>query len=360
MRDGAAAFAVEAEDDIHLLRVANAVLGHRRTLAGVPLAFAVVAVIASFAVRPTFTASTTFLPESPSGASSLSNLSGLASQFGISIGSGDGTEPQFYVRLLRSRQVFDSVLLSRFPSRASITSPADSSTLLDLLGAEGDSLPERLHDGREKLLDLVGIDADRETGVVEVRVDSRDPALAADVANAFVAFLGAFNTTSRQTRARYLREFVEARSQSAAQELEVAENELRLFFERNRTWEQSPQLRIEVDRLQRRVTLRQDILLTLNREFETARIEEVNDQPVISVIDRAQVPQRKSKPRRMLWLFLSLVGGTLVALVHVAVKERTNKQRAADPEEYERFRRLLADAREDFRLLRVRRSVDRE
>jgi len=52
--------------------------------------------------------------------------------------------------------------------------------------------------------------------------------------------------------------------------------------------------------LQRRLNTAQDLYLTLLREFETARIEEVNDTPVLTVIDSAIPPRRKSHPRRIL------------------------------------------------------------
>src|SRR5207302_5373973 len=44
----------------------------------------------------------------------------------------------------------------------------------------------------------------------------------------------------------------------------------------------------------------------------TARIEEVNDTPVITVIDSAVVPHRKSSPRRTLWAVLAFaLSGTV-------------------------------------------------
>ena len=63
----------------------------------------------------------------------------------------------------------------------------------------------------------------------------------------------------------------------------------------------------EEGRLRRQVEVRQELYLTLRREYETARIEEVNDTPVITVIDSALVPQRKSRPNRPLWAVLALM-----------------------------------------------------
>ena len=52
-----------------------------------------------------------------------------------------------------------------------------------------------------------------------------------------------------------------------------AEEQLRGFYERNRSWQQSPQLTFDEGRLRRQVEIRQEVYLTLRREYETARVE---------------------------------------------------------------------------------------
>jgi len=141
------------------------------------------------------------------------------------------------------------------------------------------------------------------------------------VANAFVTYLNAFNTQYRQSQAREQRRFVEQRLADGANELRDAEENLRTFYERNRSWQQSPQLTFEEGRLRRQVEIRQELYLTLNREYETARMEEVNDTPVITVIDTATAPVKKSKPKRALLVGIALVLGGMVGAFWAAGAE---------------------------------------
>ena len=143
---------------------------------------------------------------------------------------------------------------------------------------------------------------DARTNIVEVRVDAMDRGLAAAVANRFIEALTEFNSRSRQSRARERRRFVEERVAEVETELRQREEVLKTFLERNRTF-QSPQLAFEEGRLRSDVEIQQEIFLTLRREYEYARIEEVNEVPVITVIDRAVPPLLRSRParRRLRW-----------------------------------------------------------
>src|SRR5207247_10065243 len=174
--------------------------------------------------------------------------------------------------------------------------------------------------GSNALGRLQGVGAtqvDDQTGMVRANVTSWYPELAAAIANRFIDYLNDFNTRKRQSQARERRKFVEQRITAAELELRAAEEELRTFYERNRSYQQAPQLVFEEGRLRRQVEIRQEVYLTLKREYETARIEEVNDTPVITVIDVAVVPQEKSWPKRTLFVVLSFLLALLARVVWV-------------------------------------------
>ncbi len=105
----------------------------------------------------------------------------------------------------------------------------------------------------------------------------------------------------------------EQQADSAGRELRVAEDRLKGFYEQNRLWSQSPALQYQLGQLQRQVDIEKEVYLTLRRNLETARIDEVNDLPLISVIDWA-VPSRERKPSRMLVILASLVVGMVVSI----------------------------------------------
>jgi len=290
---------------------------------GLPLLLSVLTGIVSLVVQPTYTATTTFVPEaSPQSGRLPAGLAGLATQFGLSLGNDASKSPKFYAAVARSRELMEHVLLSNYVDpRRHAGAPADSITLLRILDVKGRDSADSLYRGVKKLDNLVSVTVNGATNIVSVSVDANNPSLAAAVANRFVEYLNAFNAQSRQSQAREQRKFVEQRLTDGEQDLRVTEEALRTFYERNRSWQQSPQLVFDEGRLRRQVEIRQELYLTLKREYEAARIEEVNDTPVITVIDSATAPVKKSKPKRVLLVAIALVlGGMLGAFWAVGVE----------------------------------------
>jgi hypothetical protein len=124
-----------------------------------------------------------------------------------------------------------------------------------------------------------------------------------------------------------------------------------MFYEHNRSSQQAPRLMAEEDRLRREVDVRQEIYLTLNREYETARIDEVNDVPVITVIDPAVPPAEKSSPKRGMLAILAFVGGGVVAVVLAFGAEHADRLRREDDGEYRELRGRLRGLRADLTAL---------
>ena len=87
------------------------------------------------------------------------------------------------------------------------------------------------------------------------------------------------------------------RLETVKKELRKAEEELKRFRERNRVIQQSPELQMEYGRLQRQVTLKQEVYTTLQTEREMAEIELVKETPVINVLDEAVAPEQRAKPK---------------------------------------------------------------
>jgi uncharacterized protein involved in exopolysaccharide biosynthesis len=123
----------------------------------------------------------------------------------------------------------------------------------------------------------------------------------------------------------------------AEAELRAAEDELRDWLERNRQFENSPELRFQYERLQRQVTIKQEVFTTLRRSYEEARIQEVNDTPVITVIDRAVPPEQKSSPKRKLNVILALFLGGIVGVFGAFGREFAERARESEKGEYEEF-----------------------
>lgn len=301
-------------DEVSLVGVFNTLLRRWRLVLGIPVLFAILAGLVSFVVPPTFSASTTFVPEQRSQNRLPSALVGLAGQLGVSIGADPSQSPRFYGDLLHSRELLERTLVSRYADPRENAASGDSAPLLRILGVDGRNPDDSLAHGVKRLEELVTVRVDAQTNVVRVIVSSRYARLAADVANRLVLFLNDFNMQKRQSQARERRRFSEERVLAADSALRRAEESVRFFYDRNRDWQQSSNLVFEEARLRRQVTINQELYLTLKREFETARIEEVNDTPVITIIDTAVVPQQRSQPRPLLWMIVAFIVGTMISV----------------------------------------------
>lgn len=76
----------------------------------------------------------------------------------------------------------------------------------------------------------------------------------------------------------------------------------------------SAQLQIEKQRLEREVSLQEELFKTLKRELELARISEKKEASAVSIIDRAVPPEHPSRPRTMLNVLLAAVVGFMLAV----------------------------------------------
>jgi uncharacterized protein involved in exopolysaccharide biosynthesis len=67
-----------------------------------------------------------------------------------------------------------------------------------------------------------------------------------------------------------------------------------------------PELKLELARLTRRVMVEEKVHALLIEEYEKSSIEEARDTPTVQVLDRADVPELKSRPKRAM---ITLIGG---------------------------------------------------
>ncbi len=336
------------EDEISVLEILNVLLKRWRAVLGFPVVVTMVVLAVSFLVPPTYTAVTSFVPEVRSQSRLPAGVAGIAGQFGIALGAEASQSPRFYADVAKSREILDRLLLTRYPDPRATREPQDSTTLLSILDPGGRNPADSLQRGAKKLAGLLSVDANQQTGIVTVKADSHYPELAAAVANTLVAYLNEFNTHTRQSQARERRKFIEQRVAQGERDLRDAEEALKAFYQANRSWQQSPQLVFEEGRLRRQVEVRQELYLMLRREYETARIEEVNDTPVITVIDSAVVPQLKSSPRRRLWALVALVTSGICAVFWAFGAEYFDRARREQDEPFRDFVSTMRRVRQEL------------
>jgi tyrosine-protein kinase Etk/Wzc len=110
-----------------------------------------------------------------------------------------------------------------------------------------------------------------------------------------------------------------------------------------------PEVTLEFARRVRRVKTEEAVYRLLVEEYEKARIEEARDTPTIQVLDRATVPELRSRPRRTVLVLLGGILGlgwsTLFALFLTVWREDAHGTRAA----LGVFRPIASDASRLFR-----------
>ena len=334
--------------DVSVIEMLSVLLRRWRLVAGLPLLVAVITGIVSLVTRATYTATATFVPEVRTQSRLPGTVTTLAGQLGLPLGTDPSQSPRFYAQVAHSRELLERLLLTRFPGKPAEAPVSDSTTLLRLIQVKGRDHADSLARGVRELDDLIAVRVDLQTNIIRLSADARSPDLAAAVANRLVEYLNDFNTKTRQSQARERRKFVEQRVVAAAQELGGAEEAVKTFYERNHGWQQAPELVFEEARLRRQVTISQEVYLTLKREYETARIEEVNDTPVFTVIEAAIPPQERSRPRRTLQVLLALVVGTLISVPWAFAAQHFERARHDGDADYREFSALLERVRGDL------------
>jgi len=300
---------MEPEEGISFDGVIRLLRRHRVLVASCALFAAVTIVVIGLFKDRSYSSQAAFVLQAAKGSG---GVSGLAAQFGVAIPIGDAAQsPQFYVDLLHSHQVLEPVAMSIYSVRmGAATVRGDLASFLHI----ADSDPALKRDKLIKALNrrvLGSVDA--KTGVVTITVSAPNPSLAQQVAARLLDRLNVFNLEGRQSRASAERKFTEARLLEVSEQLHVAENQLEQFLETNRVI-MSPQLRLEQDRLARAVAMRQQVYTSLAQSYEQAKIDEVRDLPVITVISEPEVPVLPD-PRGLLKRgLMALIGGGAVGL----------------------------------------------
>jgi uncharacterized protein involved in exopolysaccharide biosynthesis len=303
------------------------VLNRWRTVLFWVVATAVLAVLAALVLPPSYRVEVSFAPN-PSSSSKLGGalsslgsgaLSGLASGMGLGSVGGEPTEsPAFYGELMQSRELLTRLLLTRFPDPRT-SDPSDSARLVDIMKLHSNDPRRRIEMGLKSLQKSMVITSDVRTNLVKVVVSDRYPAIAASEANESLRLVNAFNLQQRTSRARGKRVYMQTRMGDARNELSRAQAAYRDFLVRNRQWHTSPTLSSDEETLRRNEDVAADLYLTVEKEYESARIDEFNDAALITIVDSAVAPVKPNWPRYSLLLPSALLFGLFLGVMIAGV-----------------------------------------
>jgi uncharacterized protein involved in exopolysaccharide biosynthesis len=376
----------ESDDEISLLDLLQTIVDNLRLLILGPLFVGLSALGISFAIAPTFTAQTSFLPPQQQQGMAASMLASLGALGGLAgAASGLKNPNDQYVAFLKSNSVQDA-LIDRFD-------------LMNRYEAEYRA------NARKALQANVQISSGKD-GLITVTVDDKDPQRAADMANAHVQELTQLMGRLAVTEAQQRRQFFEKQLQQTQDKLTQAEialkstginsnvlkanpgsavaavavlqaqimaQEVKLGTMRGYLTESAPDFKQALNEL---ATLRaqmakqsqetaspakagqgsaqgdyiskyrefkyQETLFELfAKQFEMAKVDESREGATIQVLDKAEPPELKSKPKKALIAIIATLAAGFALLLFVFIRQamRNAKQ---DPESAQKLTALQA------------------
>jgi len=348
-----------AEDEISLLDLLQVVVDNLRLLLLGPLVVGLAALGFSFTIAPTFTAKTQFLPPQQQQSAAASMLASLGSLGGLAGAAGIKNPSDQYMAFMKSVSVQDA-LIDRFQ-------------LVERYKA-------KLREDARKGLTARARIASGKDGIISVEVDDHDPKVAADMANAHVDELRKLLARLAVTEAQQRRLFFEKQLAQTKDNLVKAEQALKSTGVNSSALKSTPAAAVEtVARLKAMISAQEvklasmrgylsesapDFKLALNelaayrsqlakaeenepastsatdyvarfrdykyhetlfelfaKQYELARVDESREGAVIQVLDVAQPPERKSKPKKALIAIIATLATGFALLLWVFVRQ---------------------------------------
>ena len=371
--------AASNEARIDLIEIATLLLREKKTILQIMMvAMVVTAVVVYGLVKPWFTAQATFLPPQSAPGSALSQIAsqlgslGAAGALGGLKSSGDT-----YIGILESRTIADAVIekfdlqkvyKAKKLSNAEKTLKAKSTFLLGkdtlITISVKDNDPTRAADLANGYLDFLREQngklalsessqrrlffeqqLEREKNMladaeVELRKTQEQTGIIAPFSQAQVEIEANAETqaqiASRQVELASLRQGATDQNPAVTRlQSEIAglqEHLKKLQNDQNKRQSGNvqlptarvPELALEYVRKEREVKYHETLFQLLAKQYETARLDESRESPVLQVVDRAVVPDTKSGPPRMLLILSAALLGAFLGSIWVLFRRAIN------------------------------------
>jgi uncharacterized protein involved in exopolysaccharide biosynthesis len=330
-----------APDELSLLRLGSLLLRYRYLVIRLALLGALIAIVPPLVLPRSYTVSSALTPQSRR---QNGTLTGLAGQLGLALplNLDGGQSPAFYADRLTSRQLLGQVVDTRY------TIGTDTGTvtvsLVEFFAPRGKTPELRRDAAVRELSEAVDASVDNKTGIVSLAVTLEHPNLARQVNQRMLDLLNEFNLQNRQSQAAAERRFTETRVAQVRRDLREAEDRLQAFLQRNREYRFSPELTFQHDRLQREIDLQQEVFTTLAQAYEQARIEEVRDTPVITIVETPADPVRPDSRRLVLKGLLGILLGALAGVALTVARGYAANAPGTDGAAASEFNRLRREA----------------
>jgi len=333
------------DGEISLAELLTTIVRNRKKVAAWTVAVGLVAGLTAVRRPLEYMATATFATQG--GSQSMSSLASIAGQLGLAASSSSPSwSPDFYIMLMKSPVLLSKVIRDTFVVSEMGGRKLTIGQVLEVKGRDSVELEQRAMDA---VRSMMVAERQRSTGLVQVNVLTPWPSVSLALVSSFLSAVDTYNRESRRSQAAVERQFIETRLAEALIDLRQAEDRLQGFLASNREMLSMSQLAFERDRLSRAVQLKQQVYTTIATSFEDARIREVRDTPVISVIEPPRV-KRDPEPRaRWKRWAIGMVIGMLFGLLVTLLSEGALRLVRQDTGDAEELRASLREAKDGLR-----------
>ena len=355
---------VQDEDEISLLDLLQTVVDNLRLLVLGPLSVGLIALGYSFSIPPTYTAKTQFLPPQQQQSAAASMLASLGNLGGLAGAVGGIKNPaDQFIAYMKSVTLQDS-LIERFKLLERYEAKTKTDARLALTGSV------RAVSGKD--------------GLISVEVDDKDPKFAAELANGHVEELGKLlgklaTTEAQQRRLFFEKQLTQAKNELIRSEIAlkatgvsssvlksnpasavaavaglqaaVTAQEVKLGAMRGYFAETAPDFKQALNELAnlraqlskqeknspstggkattegdyvtkyREFKYHETLFELFSKQFEIAKVDEAREGAVIQVLDAAQAPERKAKPKKAMIAVIATLASGFALLLFVFVRQ---------------------------------------
>ena len=284
-------------------------------------------------LKPTFTSTAKIMSSSTGG--NVSQAAGIAAQFGINLPTGQSETKWVYPEIIKSRTLARSMLRRKFDTDKF----GSQKTLFQILTYENENtendLSRRENLAINKLLGMINVSEDIKTSIVTLNVKGSEPKFVAELNQVLIEELDTHQRNYNKAKTTDTKKFIQGRIIDVEKELMAAEEDLKVFRDRNRRIENSPTLKLEQQRLNREVTVLTGVFTTLKQQYETTKIEEVKESDYVVILDAPNVPIFTSNSKREIVTIIGLLG-VLLGIIIAFFRDYIDK---SPPKEKEKFHR---------------------
>lgn len=236
-----------------------------------------------------YSAGMTLEPWSGDNSQISGNLAAIASKFGIQP-NVQNSPLDFFTIVLQSDTLLRTLLTTPLDAPFPDSAGWREETLLAYYKVKTPTTAKALSKAVLRLNEDLDVSSDIPSGTIRVSLTLKDRWLVLPATRKLVQLANEYLVQLGSDTHRAERVFLEGQVQQALTALDEAEDSLQTFYNQNRTYSQSSPLKVEEDRLTRRVQLAEQVYLTLAGQLSDARLAEARNTPVLALADPGVLP----------------------------------------------------------------------